>query len=438
MSLRFRTALFIIFSLFFFIAAPLLVLYTAGYRYNLKAGQVIRSGGLSITSAPRNAMIFLNGSYTDEQTQQVFKRLASGEYIVELAKDNYHPWTGKVDIQEGITTYIQDALLLLDNEPELITTPPGALSVHPKGTHIVYSTQEAGWTDVWLMKLKNQDVKNIGRLAMAPEDIAIDWSADGNHISVLGSNTIAVYTDDGKELVLPEEMPDQIISASWHPSIDHFLYLDDEDSTSEMNIDDRTIETLADDVLLRLNDSELLRTEIQGGNLTLIRDTNDGSNFITILPRGDYQIEALINNFILLSNNHGQLYTIDLRAETPIRFKADATDFDILSRGELILYSDEIELNLYNRSTNTIEFLTRQSDRIHDVAFHPSGARFFIADENSIEAFDTFLLAEDRDTDTIVENVSVEDMWVSASGKTLYFLGNRGEAYGIFSIEITK
>ena len=55
MTKRVRTLIFWLFTVLFLITAPLVVMYTFGFRYNAATRQIVRTGVLSITTIPRNA-----------------------------------------------------------------------------------------------------------------------------------------------------------------------------------------------------------------------------------------------------------------------------------------------------------------------------------------------------------------------------------------------
>ena len=57
-----------IFTIIFFVAAPALVFYTAGYRWNPKKEKIERNGTLIIDSTPADARVYLNGRDTGETT----------------------------------------------------------------------------------------------------------------------------------------------------------------------------------------------------------------------------------------------------------------------------------------------------------------------------------------------------------------------------------
>ena len=56
-DLALRRTIYILFIVIFLIAAPLVVLYSEGYRYNLKRGKIQKTGILIISSLPKKADI---------------------------------------------------------------------------------------------------------------------------------------------------------------------------------------------------------------------------------------------------------------------------------------------------------------------------------------------------------------------------------------------
>lgn len=101
-----RKAIFFLFVGIFLISAPLVVLYTAGYRFNRANKIVSQTGTLSIASTPRGATTQINGEDVNDTTPAVLQRLSSGNRTVKLTKDGYHEWERTVNIAGGSTAYI--------------------------------------------------------------------------------------------------------------------------------------------------------------------------------------------------------------------------------------------------------------------------------------------------------------------------------------------
>ena len=79
--------MFLVFLAGFFIAAPLVVLYTAGYRYNFGTGRIVQTGVLSIDSTPKGAAIFLDGDRLRPSSPALLKNVLPGDHRVRVEKD---------------------------------------------------------------------------------------------------------------------------------------------------------------------------------------------------------------------------------------------------------------------------------------------------------------------------------------------------------------
>ena len=67
MTLRTRRILYSFFIAIFVIAAPTLVLYTAGFRYDFEYNRIVETGSLVVKSYPQNASIYINGELLENR-----------------------------------------------------------------------------------------------------------------------------------------------------------------------------------------------------------------------------------------------------------------------------------------------------------------------------------------------------------------------------------
>ena len=139
MTLKFRRCLYISFFLLFFILAPIVIFYAQGYRFDLGRNRMVKTGGLSVDSTPRNAQVYLNGSYTEPNwlekrflvfktffgmrkmggnTPAIFQNLVPDIYQIDVEKDGYYTWSKKVDVYSEQVTFLEDIYLFLKN-PEV-------------------------------------------------------------------------------------------------------------------------------------------------------------------------------------------------------------------------------------------------------------------------------------------------------------------------------
>jgi len=150
MTKRTRKLVFLLFFVCFFIAAPLVVLYTAGYRYNFGTGQIVQTGVLSVSSTPKGATILLDGDPLRASTPALLKNVLPGDHLVRVERDGYSSWEKTLTVQSRSTTFADDVVLFLEAEPSLVretslaTTP----RFNVKTGRAAYALTEGQWTEI--------------------------------------------------------------------------------------------------------------------------------------------------------------------------------------------------------------------------------------------------------------------------------------------------
>ncbi len=77
----------------FLVAAPLLIVYSQGLRYDFTARELVRVGAIALDSHPEEAQVVLDGEFLDETTPEVLRGLLPGrEYAIEVQLEGYHWW----------------------------------------------------------------------------------------------------------------------------------------------------------------------------------------------------------------------------------------------------------------------------------------------------------------------------------------------------------
>ena len=108
MSKKTRTILFLICLFLFFSSAPLVILYSQGYRFDLNppAGGIkfTQTGGLFIKTEPKQVEIYVNNELTKKTDfffgSALIENLLPKRYKIEVKKDGYLP-----EIREEFTIY---------------------------------------------------------------------------------------------------------------------------------------------------------------------------------------------------------------------------------------------------------------------------------------------------------------------------------------------
>lgn len=124
-----------LYVLAFFIVAPILLFYTAGYRYNVKKRLVERNGALIVDGSPKGAAIFLDGINTGNTTPYTFQNVIPGWHTIRVEKVGYSTWEKHLEIRAEQVTFANAIRLWPQISPTLVSPHTFLrLESNPKGT----------------------------------------------------------------------------------------------------------------------------------------------------------------------------------------------------------------------------------------------------------------------------------------------------------------
>src|SRR3989344_3722633 len=115
MSLLHRRIIYLVFFAAFFIAAPLLISYSLGYRLSLPNFRLSKVGALFVKSFPEGAQIELNGKATRKKTPDQLINVPPGINTIKVTKEGYQSWAKQLEVLPGQTTFAEDILLFKNN-----------------------------------------------------------------------------------------------------------------------------------------------------------------------------------------------------------------------------------------------------------------------------------------------------------------------------------
>ncbi len=398
MHYRLRKLIFLLFFSIFIVGAPLLVLYTAGYRLNLTNLRVQQTGVIAISSTPRGASVFLDGVDTGAKTPYVLQRLSPGNYTVTLVRDGYRPWEQRVDVRSGETTYITTTLFA-DAQPELLFE---TIAIDVTGD------QSGRFVDLLLpfdektgtqMVLRYDTVTHVSRV-----------------LATLDRGMTATY---------------QTLRLSTDESV---LVLENETETVGINV--ATGDMLEGDTLDAATDPLPGYTFTDNGTNTEFR-TSDTNSLITLLPPGTYSVTFANDTHAMFVDARGRTYFYTFATETVSHIAFPSTLVDENSDGTLFVGSDGNEIDVFDPASGSITLLTRQSEAIIGLSWHTDNQSVLCATASSI-----FAVArenhETREITTLVEGASIVGMWPDTTGKHLTFFGTVDGKTGIWSLALTQ
>lgn len=198
-----RQLIFATFIALFVVGAPVVVLYTAGYRYNPRNGHIVRTGVLSVSSTPRGATILLDGATTGRTTPYVFTRMTPGTYSVTLTRDGYHTYEDDITVESGKSAYVSDIALFAASEPLLLNEESGAITTSTDGATATIVRAANNETETWEYTVRNRSYTLV---ANTPDTNAEDDTPVTQTVGMLtlteATNGVEVYSADAPDTLL--------------------------------------------------------------------------------------------------------------------------------------------------------------------------------------------------------------------------------------------
>jgi len=440
-----RKILFFLFVSGFIVFAPVVVLYTAGYRYSLQSGRFVQTGILSATSIPKDAGIFLDGERLKSKTPAIAKNILPGEHLVRIEKDGYLPWIKRLSFYSQVTTFIHKAVLFLD-QPALQVHEARASesAAFPYGQKIAYAKQEGRGQEIWTFKTDGTQTL-IARIPLVSPAPKMHWSADGAFLSLQtplrnGFSTSLVDANSGEVIRLPSASEKD---GWWDASVGSRYYTSTALGVSQFTLASRTAATLPRNTLAATSDGAslfLLQRTPQG--LALARYTVSdplSTRVLTHLPFGAYRFQPAPPEYLLLeeTGRHRLLLISKSGEEAKIKLSVPALLWQWEPDGQRLLYSDGFDLHLYRPDAESDTIITRQSKRITSLAWHPEGSAVIFTQEDG-------LFAIELDTRDLLNTIKLESgqgfasVLVDDKGKNAYFIGTIKGSSGLYRRALQK
>jgi hypothetical protein len=106
-----RKSFFWLFSLLFIISTPLFVIYSLGYKFDMKSGGFLKMGAISIKSVPADAAVSLGKNKINKTTPCVLNEVFPGVYTLTLEKDNYYSYQIPIRVKASAVSELDIVLV---------------------------------------------------------------------------------------------------------------------------------------------------------------------------------------------------------------------------------------------------------------------------------------------------------------------------------------
>jgi len=387
-----RRVIFALFATTFFVGAPLIVFYTAGYRVNLTTWRVQQTGVIALSSLPKGANVSMNGETLDTKTPYVIQRLSPGKYTLSLQKDGYKPWSQIVTVGSGETTYA-NATLFADAMPELLRNQPAiAVSGEVSGRFIDLLVED---------ETGNQTIERYDTVTNLSRTFA---ALDNQYVTI-------TRTVNGSTLILTN-------------------------GAAKIGLDASTGAVLTAEALTAATDALSGYEFFDNGSQTEFR-TSDSRTLIALLPPSTYTVNFSNPALVVFSDTRDRSYLFHRATNSVTQMNISAKRIAASPTEPLLATSDGNEIDLYNITTGEVTLITRQSEPILSLAWHTDQRTLLCATATHIFGIEQENYTS-RDATTLIEDATVIDMWPDTTGKHITFYGTIGNTTGIWSLALTQ
>src|SRR5689334_14530175 len=100
--------------------APILIFYTAGYRYNPKKNALEKNGSLIIDSIPAGAQVYLDGQATGDTTPVTIQNVTPGLHAIRVERPGDIAWQKNLEVHAEQVTFANKIWLWHLTEPMFV------------------------------------------------------------------------------------------------------------------------------------------------------------------------------------------------------------------------------------------------------------------------------------------------------------------------------
>jgi hypothetical protein len=121
MTKRTRTILFILMTFVFTVIAPGIIMYSQGYRFDIKKMKFLETGGIYVKTLPGDATVSIDKDKQDRTSgfsrDLLIQNLLPENHTVKIEKDGYHSWTKTLEVKEKKVAEAKYVILFPNDMP---------------------------------------------------------------------------------------------------------------------------------------------------------------------------------------------------------------------------------------------------------------------------------------------------------------------------------
>ncbi|MBI4281796.1 PEGA domain-containing protein [Candidatus Uhrbacteria bacterium] len=450
MPATYRRIIFWVFIALFFITAPLLILYTIGYRYNWERGKLQETGVAVLDYRPNNSVLTINAKEQSGKPPARFPGLTPGRYTFTLHKDGYADWTKRLWIEPSKTTFAQHMILWkMDSASRAVSEDMSRIvAASPDQKHIAVVEKKA---PALIQFINTRTQKNEASVAipLSPTSAitTLLWSPRGKRIFVEGSAgeqfTIDMASGTPTALPLARIIPEHLENVSWNSTDDDRLYgyrraplvqqgyeLVEVDlfrgavQNASAPFTQQSAYRVEDDLLYRIDNGALVITEFVPSRRALERRLalpDAPATNVTFLANGPDGVITLFDS------PHKRLLLIDKETKTlyPIQETIDGVVTAAWSPlHNRLVWSTGKALWLLDLEQSTRELMREEQQKIQDIAWDPENEYVFYGAGDAVNVVEIDN-RDNRNRATIATVANRKGLMIGNDGTTIWMTGTQ-------------
>lgn len=429
-----RRAIMIGWIAIFFIASPLILLYAAGYRYDVRTGSVLKTGVIDIDVDPKDAAVFLNNVRI---TKNRLPNRAPGSYHIRIEKPGFHTWEKDLVVESTETTYVRELQLFADALPiPAATTSTETIAQmfpSPDGEYIFFThyKESEGNHIISLLDTATGDITVFDVPTLSTPHIS--WSPFGSVAYIVNSKNYEYYL----ELFNPKtaerityEFAQGVGSMQWKPLDAETVIISDGEYMNAFSFSG--IETLFlkpeqsrvrhidhRNTLWFVNeDASLLVSSEDDQFLSLEKVSLPITDIVSI--NGDRAILQSDETVIVASRQGDLLNNVHTVKATDLQYNVWTREWNVWNDHEFYNISDAGDVFLLDRSSDPIG-LVKPLD-VHGLLAIEKGDQLTGFNPGYFVSHDLF------------GPTKLESLTANIDKREIFFLGTVGEKRGVYSL----
>lgn len=440
MNLHFRRAVFYLILICFVILAPLIIFYTAGYRYNFKQKRISKTGAVLVSSDPASASIFLNERQRQEITPARLFNLTPGEYNLRVVKASYYPWEKKISVKSGEVTFASNLTLFKQSDSEAIASGQVISFIldHQEKNLFYFKKTEDNLYEFWRHD-ETQGETLIWRGSFSETPHLLSWIGKNDNLLLIKGKDFYLLDLRASQPSL-KNLTD-LTQKKWDKmeasSVYELIFGQSGQNLYSVNPSNGTADLLASKIIdFYAPNSKIFYLEQDGKGGILMSSERFGEKEIARFTHPKYAFLPSPLPWLILKDGDKNNLTVFLENTPDKQYTADGNSACWYAGQDpsFLSYSNfEVWQNF--PLTNERTLVSRTSDKIENIFCHPSNSAFLTNAANELKIIEL----DTRDKQNIIsltDQEQINQIILDKKGENIYFSGTKNQSPGLWKIQI--